>query len=267
MSKAAQFDVQEKQGFIQAQPQYAQQPQQAYYAQPMYNAQPMYAQPMPGQMQAYPPPTNVVVINHVPATGGWKDPGCCTICWGVFLLICAIGGSISGIYAVSAIQTVTWSLQNCDPSMDWCSPSKVAAGLNALATVSSIASAALSSNIIQLVLIIAVVVFYCKKSTHPAARAWNYACWIFIALAQSAVVFLMLGISIVVSGGSLFLGSVLRTYLPQGQSSFDAALSIIAILFWVNTAVCAIPMIVSSVVAHQNKAPCTCSGRSTDYVD
>jgi hypothetical protein len=278
MSKAAQFEAQEKQAFVQpgaAYPQYAPQPQQAFYApQPAYG-QGGYVQQPQVHLQAYPPATSVVVINQVQqAPGGWRDPGCCTICWGVFLLIGSIVAFISGIYSLSALGAMGVSLNNCDPALDWCTPSKTSGALAFLSTITAVASGQLALSGLQLILLIAVVVFYCKRVTSPAARAWNYACWILIAVGQSFIVALFVAISAAITGGSAFLGSLLNSYIAttnspnsgSSQAAINSALSIISIVFWIYTAIVAIPMIISSVVAHKNKAPCTCSARA-DYVD
>jgi len=292
MSKAAQYEAEEKQQqqqqayFAQQQPQYVQQQPQAMYAQPlpqqaMYTNQPMYAQVptgMPVRMQQYPPPQTVVVVNQVaPRAGGWKDPGCCTICWGVFLLICALVSSGSSITALSALGTARSNV----PYPDWSDPTDVRRYNNIvtiLSTLSSVLSSTMVANLIMVTLTIAVVVFYCKKSTAPAARAWNYTCWIIIALIQSFNVIIGVVVSLVITTfGAVFISAIsgISSSFNQGGSrSFDptapvsAGFGIISGIAWAATAVTAIPMIISSVVAHRNKARCSCSTTTpTDYVD
>jgi len=291
MSKAAQFEAEEKQSFIaqQQQPQYVQQPQ-GMYVQPlpqqaMYTNQPMYAQmpagvqiqQQPMRMQAYPPAQTVVVVNQIAArpAGGWKDPGCCTICWGVFLLICALLSVGSAITAMSAIGAARSNI--ADP--DWTDPVDVQRYMTAisiLGAVSSIVSSSMGANIIMGILTIAVVVLYCKKATSPAARAWNYACWILIAIIQSGNVMLGVAISLVITTfGGLFISTLagLSSSLNQSGNGMDPTapvtigFGIVAGIAWAATAITAIPMIISSVVAHKNKARCSCSAHSPDYVN
>jgi hypothetical protein len=295
MSKQAQYEAEEKQGFLaQQQPQYVQQQPQGMYVQPlpqqaMYTTQPMYAQmpagvqiqQQPVRMQQYPPAQTVVVVNQVAGhpAGGWKDPGCCTICWGVFLLICALLSAGSAITAMSAVTTA----RNNIPDPDWLNPDEVTRYTNAigiLGIVTSIVSSAMASNIIMGILTIAVVVFYCKRSTSPAARAWNYACWILIAIIQSGNVILGVIISLVITtAGAFFIAafSGMTSALnqsgngsnngmdPTGPVTFGV--SIVTGIAWAATAITAIPMIISSVVAHKNKARCSCSTHTPDYVN
>jgi hypothetical protein len=281
MSKAAQYEAEEKQGFLQSQPtglypqvHPQQQPQgQVMYAQPYaVNAQPMgmyQQQPMRG----YPQPASVVVINQVVAANpnAWRDPGCCTICWGVFLLIGAIVGSISGISSIGTIATGMSAVRNCDPNLyTWCTPDKIVQITNVISALSSFVISSLVSSFFQLTLTLAVVVMYCKKVTSPAARAWNYAFWIFIAITQSFVVIGLAAISALLSGGSFILGSLIQTYYSSigvDTSALNTVLAILSAVMWITTAGAAIPMIISSVVAHKNKAPCSCSTRSPDYVN
>jgi len=292
MSKQAQFEAEEKQAFIQQQPQAVYAQPQGMYVQPMpqqamYTNQPMYAQVpvQPRMMQQYPPQQTVVVVNQVAArpAGGWKDPGCCTICWGVFLLICALISAGSAITMMSAVG----SARNNLPDPDWTDPTAVARYNTAqtiLGTVSSVISSTMASNVIMCILTICVVVFYCKKSTAPAARAWNYTCWILIAIIQSGNVIIGVAISLVITSfGAVFVSAIssisssFNQYngTPNGSpNSVDptspaaALVSIIAGVAWASTAITAIPMIISSVVAHKNKARCSCSSTpSTDYVE
>jgi hypothetical protein len=292
MSKAAQFEAEEKQAFIaqQQQAQYAQQPQ-GMYVQPlpqqaMYTNQPMYAQMpagmQPVRMQQYPPPQTVVVVNQVAprSAGGWKDPGCCTICWGVFLMICALLSAGSAIAAVSAINAARSNM----PDPDWSNPDDVTRYMttdNVLGICSSVASSSMASNIVMCILTIAVVVFYCKKSTAPAARSWNYACWILISIMQSGGVILSLVFSLVITTlGATFiaaLSNITSSFGPQNGSGsgsdmsnnpVSVGVSIITGIAWAATAISAIPMIISSVVAHKNKARCSCAATApADYVD
>jgi hypothetical protein len=236
----------------------------------------MYAQPLPaGVMQSYPPATNVVVINQVgPHSQGWKDPGCCTICWGVFLLIFAILGSISAISSFSIIANAKSAWDNCENTFDpsFCTPDRIAQAQTGLSILSSFTSSSLAQNLVNLLMTVAVVVFYCKKSTTPAARAWNYACWILIAISQSLVVMIFVAIAALISAGSAILSSVLHGYITSSgndaKQAVDTALSILSVALWVTAAISAVPMIISSVVAHHNKARCSCSTHSTtDYVN
>jgi len=279
MSKAAQFEADEKQRS--SQPLYPQvaQPAQPYYGQPVYQVQHGHMQQ--GQvLQAY-PPSQVVVINQIaPSSNGWRDPGCCTICWGVFLLIFSILSSGLSIYAVNLSPVVPSKLNNCDPSYpSWprcnvTAPSNMtmpSASSSVPTIFHSIGSTGVGTNILNLVLTVAVVVFYCKKSNAPAARAWNYTCWILIAILQAGIVVVMFVYSMAVTLGAALFGAVVHSAKTpsnkDGVNAVDGALTIFTVVFWVATLLCAIPMIVSSVVAHQNRAPCSCSTRQTDYVD
>jgi hypothetical protein len=278
MSKAAQFEADERQRFVHTQPGQPLYPQvQQGMAQQYYAGQPVYAQPLPQQMlQAYPP--NVVVINQVaPRQTGWRDPGCCTICWGVFLMIGALLSAGSAITALSAVNGARMNI----PYPDWTDPADVTrynTAIMILGTLSSVLSSTMASNIIMCVLTIAVVAFYCKKSTTPAARAWNYTCWILIALLQSGNVLIGVAISAVITTfGAVFLSTIsnISSSLNQsGNGSVDPTgplsigVSVIAGVAWAITAFTAIPMIISSVVAHKNKARCSCSTTApADYID
>jgi hypothetical protein len=133
----------------------------------------------------------------------------------------------------------------------------------------TVGTSSLANNLLNLALLIAVVTFYCKRSTTPAVRAWNYACWIIIAITQAGAVIVMFIISAAVTAGAVVFGSLINasgsgnTTGAQVGETFATTLTVIC---WVVTALAAVPMIVSSVVAHQNRAPCSCSTRS-DYVD
>lgn len=260
MSKAAQFEAEAN--LAQPNAQYAQ--AQYYAPHPGYGQQQVH-------LQAYPPSANVLLIGQVPpAPRGWKDPGCCTICWSIFLLIICLSGMMSGIYSMNVIRVTTASLEDCDPSLDWCRPDKVSAAMSLMGTAAGIARSSLGSNGLQAVLLIAVIVFYCKRVTSPAARAWNYACWIILAILQAGSVLLMFVISLAITGGSVIMASIINVYdnkvVDKSTAAINTILSVLTIVFWVLTVLSTIPMIVSSVVAHKNRAPCSCSSRA-DYLD
>jgi len=75
----------------------------------------------------------------------------------------------------------------------------------------------------------------------------------------------MIVLSTMVTVGTSFIGA----FAPRTDAGKAAqgVFTAFTIAFWIATAISTIPMIVSSVVAHQNRAPCSCSTRSTDYVD
>jgi len=277
MSKAAAYEAeaQQQQSLyprVEVQPSY-------YAPQPAYG-QPAYAQPMPmgGQygMQAYPPGNpSVVVINQIPRVPmpGWRDPGCCTVCWGVTLLVCNIMSAISLFCMLGFLGAVFNNISNpsrCDPVYQKCPPAFDPTGNIAYAfgRMFRIFGGASANYCWTLILSICVVVFYCKKVTSPAARAWNYACWILIALSQTGIVLIMVTLGTLATAGSAFLSTIIHNAVKDSNATgaFDGVILAINISLWVSAIICAIPMIISSVVAHQNRAPCRCSGRP-DYVD
>jgi len=191
-------------------------------------------------------------------------------------MIGALLSAGTAITFLSAIGTATANI----PLPDGSDPADLArynTAMTILGAVSSVISTTMATSIIMCILTIAVVVFYCKKSTSPAARAWNYTCWILIALIQSGNVMIGVAISLVITTfGAVFISTIssLTSSFGQSSSGFDpsgpisAGFGVIVGVAWASTAFTAIPMIISSVVAHKNKARCSCSSHApADYVD
>jgi len=118
------------------------------------------------------------------------------------------------------------------------------------------------TSLVELVLALYCAFIYFKSNPSPVLLTWNYVAWILLAIMASTQV-----IALTIVGVLIMTNGIAASVLIPGQSGEGIGLGI-AVLGGIVigiAALVAIPMIINSVLAHKNKAHCSCSNDTSRY--